>query len=351
MSSAASFTKNILQWYKKNARALPWRQTRDPYKIWISEIMLQQTTVAAVIPYYQRWVAHFPTVKDVAKTPVQKILKIWQGLGYYSRARNIHKSAQLILAEHKGRIPKDPQVLKRLPGFGPYTVGAVLSIAYDLRQPIVDANVRRVAMRQMAIEGLADTSQDKKILEFLDDVMPAKGNNIFNQALMELGALVCRNREPLCMLCPVRQNCRAYAQGLQEIIPIPKKRVIKDVNAVVGIIKHQNKYFIQRRPSKGLFADLWEFPGGKIEKGESPEQALRREIREEVGAAVESAEFLFKVNQFYTQFRANLQVWTCEITGPKNIPLNDGRKWVSAKDFAKYPMPSGSAKIVDKLLG
>ncbi len=313
--------------------------------------MLQQTTVAAVIPYYARWIVQFPAVKNVAHAPLQKILKTWQGLGYYSRARNIHRSAQIILSEYRGKIPQDPLLLRKLPGLGPYTVGAVLSIAYDQRQPIVDANVRRVVMRQSAVEGLADTSQDKKILEFLDDVMPAKGNNIFNQALMELGALVCRNREPLCMICPVRQSCKAYAQGLQELIPVPKKRVIKEVNAVVGIIKHQNRYFIQRRPSEGLFADLWEFPGGKIDPGESPEQALRREIHEEVGVAIKSANFLFTVNQFYTQFRANLQVWACETDSPKAISVNDVRKWVSAKDFSKYPMPSGSAKIVDRLLG
>ena len=235
------FTKNLLSWYKKSARELPWRKTSDPYKIWISEIMLQQTTVAAVIPYYERWIVQFPTVQTVAEAPLQTILKTWQGLGYYSRARNIHKSAQVILSEHESIIPKDPQVLRKLSGFGPYTVGAVLSIAYDVRHPIIDANVRRVVMRQLAIAGLADTSQDKKILTFLDTVMPQKGNNIFNQALMELGALICRAREPLCMICPVRKTCSAYAKGLQEIIPIPKKREIKNVNVVIGIIKYKNK--------------------------------------------------------------------------------------------------------------
>ena len=312
--------------------------------------MLQQTTVAAVIPYYERWIKQFPTVESVAEAPLQKILKAWQGLGYYSRARNIHRSAAMILSEHQGKIPQDPQVLRKLPGFGPYTVGAVLSIAYDLRQPIIDANVRRVVMRQQGTEGFADTSQDKNIFLFLDDVMPKKRNDIFNQALMELGALVCRNREPLCIICPVRQNCEAYRKGLQEIIPVPKKREIKDVNAVIGIIKHRGKYLIQRRPSKGLFADLWEFPGGKIEKGESPEEALRREVKEEVGADIGAANFLFTVNQFYTQFRANLQVWACDAVRPEKILVSDVRRWVPAKDFSKYPMPSGSAKIVDKLL-
>ncbi len=343
-----SFSRSLLVWFKKNARDLPWRRTKDPYKIWISEVMLQQTTVNAVIPYYERWVKEFPSVQAVARAPIQRILKSWQGLGYYSRARNLHRAAKTICGEFGGRIPADAEALRTLPGFGPYTVGAVLSIAFNQRQPIIDANVRRVMMRQFALHGHADTSQDKKILEFLDRVMPHANLNLFNQALMELGALVCRNREPLCIVCPVRGSCQAYAKGLQEVIPEVKKKVLQDVSVVIALIEKNGKYFIQKRPPRGLFADLWEFPGGKIEPGESPQGALARELREELSVEMEEGRPLFRVKQFYTQFRADLHVWQCLL---RSSPKTDStHKWVRPSEFSRYPMPSGSARIVDRLL-
>ena len=310
--------------------------------------MLQQTTVNAVIPYYERWLKIFPDIESVAKAPLPKILKVWQGLGYYQRAKNLQKSAQIMCQKYDGEIPGSAEELKELPGFGPYTVGAVLSIAFDQRQPIIDANVRRVVMRQQATEGYADSSQDSKILKFLGKVMPVKGNDIFNQSLMELGALICRNREPLCIVCPVRAQCLAYAKGLQEIIPILKERIIKDIDVVIALIKRDGMYLIQKRPSHGLFADLWEFPGGKIENGETAHQAVCREVQEELNAAVASAKHLFNVRQFYTQFRANLQVWDCQLSAYPKIGTT--RKWVRLAGLNKYPMPSGSAKILDRLL-
>ena len=334
-------------WYRRQARDLPWRETSDPYKIWISEIMLQQTTVNAVIPYYQKWIKEFPTVQHVAKAPLQKILRLWQGLGYYSRARNIHRSAKIICDFHEGTIPNKPEQLKKLPGFGPYTVGAVLSIAFDKRYPIVDANVRRVFMRILAVDGYADISQDPKILAYLDQVMPRRNLRTFNQALMELGALVCRNREPLCLLCPVKSHCLGYKKGIQEIIPRLKKRIIRDIEAAIGILKIKNKYFIQKRPAIGLLADLWEFPGGKINDNESPAQALRRELKEELNIDLKSSWHIMNVQHCYTQFRVNLHISMCK---PVSLPkLNRDRKWVSLRSLRKYPMPSGSTKIVDRL--
>ncbi len=341
------FTEPLMSWYKKNARDLPWRKTSDPYKIWISEIMLQQTTVNAVIPYYEQWMKIFPNIHSVAKAPLQKILRVWQGLGYYQRAKNIHKSSQIICKRYQGKIPQNAEALKQLPGFGPYTIGAVLSIAFDQPYPIVDANVRRVIMRQLALEGFADIAQDPEILNFLDHVMPLKNNRIFNQALMEMGALICRNKEPLCLICPIKGSCRAYEKGKQEIIPTPKKRIIQDIEAVIAIIEKDRKYFIQKRPSNGLLADLWEFPGGKVKKGETNEQALARELKEELGIELRSTQPMMDVQHFYTQFRVHLNVWHCQ---PKSYPQEDKiHKWVSLNDLIKYPMPSGSAKIVDRL--
>lgn len=344
----STFAKTLTVWYRKNARSLPWRRTKDPYMIWISEIMLQQTTVNAVIPYFEKWAKTFPTIEDLAKSPVQKVLAQWQGLGYYNRAKNLHRSAQLMVDGHGARIPSDPEVARKLPGFGPYTVGAVLSIAYDKKLPIIDANVRRVVMRLLSVEGEANTTQDKKVLGFLLEVLPDKNVGDFNQALMELGALVCRSKEPVCILCPVSKFCLAYKEGKQEIIPTPKKREIKDIDAVIAVIKNKGKYFIQQRPSKGLLADLWEFPGGKLEAGESHKEALIREMKEELAIMPKSMKHLFDVQHFYTQFRVKLSVWQFE---PRIVPQSDPtHKWIAPREFSKYPMPSGSAKIVEQLI-
>lgn len=344
---AKPFAPTLLLWYHKHKRNLPWRRTKDPYRIWVSEMMLQQTTVNAVIPYYERWFTSYPTVRHLAAADIEQVLKTWQGLGYYARARNLHKAAQHVVKEHGGVLPHDPVLVRALPGFGPYSTGAVLSIAYDLPLTIIDANVRRVTMRLLALEGHADTKQDKAVERFLKKVFPEKNAGDFNQALMELGAMVCRNKEPLCILCPVSKFCRAYAQGKQEIIPRPKKRVLKDISAVIAIIEKNGKYFIQKRPSKGLLAGLWEFPGGKVKKGESKSKALERELKEELGAALVSARHLFDVKHFYTQFRVNLAVFACRVDPwPKHDITH---KWLGWNMIHQYPMPSGSAKIVQKL--
>lgn len=343
----SSFAKKLTAWYRKNARDLPWRRTKDPYIIWISEIMLQQTTVAAVIPYFEKWLRTFPTVYHLARASLQKVLAEWQGLGYYNRARNLHRAAQMVVADHDGRLPADPEVVRKLPGFGPYTTGAVLSIAFDQKLPIIDANIRRVVMRILSIEGEADAKHDKLVLDYLLKVFPEKDIGDFNQGLMELGALVCRSKEPLCGQCPVSKFCRAYKEGKQEIIPSPKKRTITYVDAVIAIIEHEGKYFIQKRPSKGLLADLWEFPGGKIKKEESHRDALIREMKEELGVGVKSTKHLFEIKHFYTQFRVKLSVWEFV---PDKLPKSDNtHKWIDSKSFRMYPMPSGSAKIVDKI--
>ena len=337
----------LLHWYDKNKRDLPWRKTKNPYHIWVSEIMLQQTTVNAVIPYYERWIKTYPTVFDLAKAPLQKVLKSWQGLGYYNRAKNLHKASGIVASDYQGQLPDNPDLIRRLPGFGPYTTGSVLSIAYDKPVVIIDANVRRLVMRLLAIKAFADTKQDNLIEEFLLKVLPSKRAGDFNQALMEVGALVCRSREPLCNVCPLKKFCEAYALGIQEIIPTPKKKVIQDLHAVIAIIKKNGKYLIQKRPSHGLLADLWEFPGGKIEPGESELQTLAREIKEELGVELKSAKQCFYLKHFYTQFRVNLSVFFCQLQSYPSV--NARRKWIQKSDFDHYPMPSGSAKIVQKI--
>ncbi|MCB9757888.1 MAG: A/G-specific adenine glycosylase [Candidatus Omnitrophica bacterium] len=347
MSQNNVFAKLLMSWYRACARDLPWRRTKDPYRIWISEVMLQQTTVNAVIPFYQRWIRQFPNIQSVAQSSAQNILKAWQGLGYYSRARNIHATAKIIVKKFRGDFPSNKDILRSLPGFGPYTTGAVLSIAFDRREPIIDANVRRVIMRQLNSKGFADSVQDKKIFEFLDNVMPWRNMCIFNQALMELGALVCRSKNPRCLICPIRASCLAYKKGVVDIVPQPKVKAIKNVSAAIAVIRDKDKFFMQKRPAKGLFADLWEFPGGKIDSGETARQALVREVQEELSISIKIEKKLPNVIQFYTQFKATLFVWLCQ---PCAMPRTDKmHKWLKLSDLKHYPLSAGTAKIVENL--
>lgn len=340
------FRRRLLRWYRNHYRKLPWRETQDPYKIWVSEVMLQQTTVTAVLPYYNQWIKYFPNIKILSQSPLQKVLKAWQGLGYYQRAKNLHKASRIIKDKFKGQIPPDYDGLKKLPGFGPYTTAAVLSFAFDKPYPVVDANVRRVIMRLRSIRQRTSTG-DKALLPFLESHLPLKKSGHFNQALMELGALICRPKNPRCLLCPVTEFCKAYQEGEQEVIPPPKKRIYQKIEAVIGIIRKNGQILIQKRPSQGLLADLWEFPGGKRAEGESLEQALDREIKEELSAEVAQKNFLAKVHHAYTQFQVDLYAYECRL---KNEPrLNRRQRWVTLKDIRRYPVPSGSAKIINFL--
>ena len=340
--------RRLIDWYKAQRRELPWRETKDPYKIWVSEIMLQQTTVKAVVPHYKRWLKIFPDIKTLARAPLQKVLRAWQGLGYYQRAKNLHQASKMIVNHYQGQIPQNYEELIRLPGFGPYTTAAVLSFAFNKPYPVLDANVRRVLMRLQRIEGEADPKKDKILLKHLEPFLPQKNLGLFNQALMEIGSLVCKARNPLCLLCPIREYCKAYKTGEQEIIPRPRKRNYQKIEVVVGILRKNGHYLIQKRPATGLLAGLWEFPGGKRKRGETLSQAFRREIKEELGAEVKEEKFLIKVHHAYTQFQVTLYAYECSLRQEPKLKKNFHR-WVTLSGLGKYPFPSGSAKIVNYL--
>jgi A/G-specific adenine glycosylase len=225
--AACLLSRRLLGWFRGHRRALPWRTTRDPYRIWVSEVMLQQTTVQAVIPFYERWLRLFPDVKTLARASRQEVLRAWQGLGYYARARNLHDASRAVVREFAGRLPDDLGQLRSLPGLGPYTAAAVASIAFDRPCPVLDANVRRVVMRLENIAPRDGPRTDRIILDFLAPRLPSRGAGDFNQAVMELGALVCKPRNPLCLLCPLRPSCRAAKAGRQELIPPPRKSATK----------------------------------------------------------------------------------------------------------------------------
>jgi A/G-specific adenine glycosylase len=310
--------------------------------------MLQQTTVPAVIPYFERWLEVFPDVRGLARAPLRKVLREWQGLGYYQRARNLHQTAKLVVREHGGKLPDDEEVLRRMPGFGPYTTAAVLSLAFGRPRPVVDANVRRVLMRILGIHGRAEPRVDRELHAFLDKVLPASAPGDFNQAMMELGALVCRSRSPQCLACPVRRSCRAAREGTQETIPLAKRVAVEKIEVVVAVIEKDGRVLLQERPAGGLLAGLWEFPGGKVEPGEGLTAALRREIREELGAEIDNIRRLTTVRHAYTRFEATLHAYRCRISGA-GFKAGRRRRWVTLKDIGRYPLPSGSVKIVDFL--
>jgi len=312
--------------------------------------MLQQTTVPAVIPYYRRWLKVFPDMRSLARAPLGKVLREWQGLGYYQRARNLREAARRIVRDHGGRIPDEEAALRRLPGFGPYTTAAVLSLVYGRPLPVIDANVRRVLMRVLGLRGTAEASVDKKLGAFLKTVFVKDSPGDFNQALMELGALLCRNRDPQCLACPLRAFCRAAREGTQEIIPRPRKLRHERIEAVVAVVEQDGRILIQRRPDRGLLAGLWEFPGGKVESGEGLIAALRREVREELGIEIKGVRRLTTVRHAYTRFRVTLHAFACAAVDP-DFKTGPRRRWVTLSSIRGYPLPSGSVKIVEFLAG
>lgn len=343
------FSKSLINWYRDHHRNLPWRKTKDPYKILVSEVMLQQTGVKTVIPYYRRWLKLFPDIRSLSLSSQQSVLRAWQGLGYYQRAKNLHAAAKIIHKKYDGKVPDDYETLTSLPGIGPYTTAAVLSLAYDKSYPVIDANIRRILMRLKRHKDKPDPKHDKKLMLFIRPYFPKNGMGEFNQALMELGATVCTPKNPACLKCPIIYFCSSYQKGEQEIIPVPKKKFSKKIEAVVGVIRKEDTFLIQKRPASGLLADLWEFPGGKRRPNETIIETLHREIKEELNRDVTGERYLTTVNHAYTHFRVKLHAYECFLSDYPSTKNNKKIKWVSLKDMESYPFPSGSVKIIKHL--
>ena len=276
--------QRLLEWFSKKKRKLPWRESRDMYLVWVSEVMLQQTQVATVVPYFERFIERFPTVYDLAASTEQAVLKVWEGMGYYSRARNLHQATQVVVDKYSGNIPADVKNFKSLPGVGPYISAAVLSISRGIPIPVVDGNVLRVFTRFMGIRSdIRKSSTRKKINDVLVKIIPHDKPGDFNQALMELGAMVCKPGEPRCPDCPIKGYCYAFIRGEMSRFPykspFPK---VPEYRVSVGVIVKKNRFYVQKRPSRGHLGGLWEFPGGKGKEEETPEETLLRECGEEL---------------------------------------------------------------------
>ncbi|MGV0026071.1 A/G-specific adenine glycosylase [Phormidesmis priestleyi] len=350
--------RSLLTWYARSGRDLPWRKTRDPYAIWVSEIMLQQTQVKTVIPYYDRWLAQFPTIASLASADLQQVLKAWEGLGYYARARNLHQAAQKIVENHKGTFPLDPTAVLALPGIGRTTAGGILSAAFNQPIAILDGNVKRVLARLLALE-VPPSKALPKLWNLSEKLIDPDHARDFNQAIMDLGATVCTLHNPACLICPWRSlrvtrkgsHCQAYNLEMQSQVPMSEARApIPHKEIGVAVIWNNQQILIDRRKSDGLLGGLWEFPGGKVEPGETIEACIQREIQEELGIEIEVGDRLIVVDHTYTHFKVRLNVHHCRyVRGEPQAIACDEVRWVELSDLDQYPFPKANLQIIQAL--
>jgi A/G-specific adenine glycosylase len=331
----------LLEWYEANARDLPWRRTRDPYAIWISEIMLQQTRVEAVIPYYARWMHRFPDLRSLARASQQEVLALWEGLGYYARVRQLHHAAKEVAARHGGRLPSTRDELSRLPGIGRYTAAAIAAIAFGADDIALDGNLRRVLSRVFDLdEDPRSPRGEHKLRRLASAALPHGDAAAFNQALMDLGAVICTPRSPQCGRCPVAWGCLALARGRVDERPVrAARRVVPHHEVAAAVIRRKGKVLIARRPEGKLLGGLWEFPGGKREEGESLKACLRRELREELGIAARVGREAAAFEHAYTHFRVTVHAFECAIRRGEPRPLEASEvRWVAPLRLPSFPM-------------
>jgi A/G-specific adenine glycosylase len=344
-----SVRRALLAWYARHKRDLPWRRTRDPYAIWLSETMLQQTRVETVIPYYERFLARFPSVRALADAEPDDVTQLWSGLGYYSRARNLHAAARKIASEHDGVLPSEVDALRALPGVGRYTAGAVASIAFDRPAPIVDGNVARVLARLLDLrEDVTAPPSRKRLWEEAEALARGPQPGELNQALMELGALICTPRAPKCLLCPLREPCRARASGDPEALPVKKKAPpARRIAGVAALIARRDALLAVRRPPAGLLGGLWDLPGGELAAGEPDSDALERALREKLGLALAGVARLGVVHHQFTHRTLALHVFRAEAKPGRVMRRGyDAHRWVTRDAFARLGLSAVARKAL-----
>jgi A/G-specific adenine glycosylase len=349
MKPQNNISQRILKWYEHNQRDLPWRDTKDPYFILVSEMMLQQTQVDTVIPYYHRFITQFPTLETLARASRREVLKAWENLGYYARARHLHLAAKEVTERMGGAIPDNEEELVSLPGIGSYTAAAVLSIAFGRRVPAVDGNVRRVLCRLFAIRSpLEEAKTRKRIHKLAANLVPVKAS-LFNQGIMDLGATICTPRNPACLRCPVHKSCLAYEKGLQETLPVTRKRgPLPHKQMTAGILCNtHDKLLIVQRPAKGLLGGLWKFPGGERDTGTSLQKSLEKVIQMELGIEVRVGEKIAAVKHTYTHFRITLHAFRCTLRGGAPKALNcHSWQWSDPRNFDDFPFSKVERKVM-----
>jgi len=340
-------SSRLLNWYNKNKRTLPWRGHPDPYAVWVSEIMLQQTRVETVIPYFEKWMKLFPSVKALAKASEQDVLNVWEGLGYYSRARNLHKAAKIVAETYKGKLPGDLDVLIKLPGIGRYTVGAIASIAFGMDEPALDGNLKRVYARLFDISAPIDSTEGEAILwKLAKDNLPRGKAGDFNQALMDLGATICIPKRPRCLICPLMKECKALEKGTQEIRPVkkPKKDVPHYIHAA-GVIIEKGKVLLFQRPPNGLLGGMWEFPNGRVDN--DPAKGVVKTLKVGYNLKVQRKEALGIFQHAYTHFKVTVHVFECNLLLTSN---DKNLRWILLKELEKYPMGKVDRQIANAIV-
>jgi A/G-specific adenine glycosylase len=348
----------LLNWYKQNKRPLPWRVPGlSPYAVWVSEIMLQQTRVETVIPYYEKWMRTFPTVQALAQAPERAVLNAWEGLGYYSRARNFHKAAKMVMAQYRGQLPRDLDELRKLPGIGRYTAGALASIIFGMDEPALDGNLKRVYARLFDVGEPVDSPAGEKILwELAKENLPGGRAADFNQALMDLGSMICLPKNPRCLLCPMMAKCQSRQNGTQEVRPVkrPKKDVPQYVHAAAVIVSRSvtptyKKVLLAQRPSTGLLGGMWEFPNGRVDAARNPAREVAKVIKSgySLRLRVKRNVPLGIFHHAYTHFKVTVHAFLCEPSSEDFKTKN--QKWVAVKDLDKYPMGKIDRQIANAL--
>ena len=331
-------SSRLLNWYRNNKRTLPWRGSPDPYAVWVSEIMLQQTRVETVIPYFQKWMRLFPNIRALANASEHGVLNTWEGLGYYSRARNLHKAAKIVADQYDGVLPRDLDALRKLPGIGRYTLGAIASIAFGMDVPALDGNIKRVYARLFDIsEPVDSTVGEKNLWQLADKQLPKGQAGDYNQALMDLGATICLPKNPRCLICPLMKICKARVNGTQNQRPVmsPKKIVPEYIHAA-GVIVSRARVLLAQRPSKGLLAGMWEFPNGRVNG--DPAKGLAKALKTGYNLKLQAnrnKKVLTTVQHAYSHFKVKVHAFQCDL---QSMPPNGSLKWVPLKELDDYPM-------------
>lgn len=341
----------LLAWWDEGHADLPWRRTHDPYHIWVSEIMLQQTQIVTVIPYYERWIGRFPTIESLAQAPLDDVLKMWEGLGYYSRARNLHTAAQTVVNEFNGEMPRTVEGLMGLKGIGRYTAGAIASIAFNQSTPVLDGNVIRVLSRLTDLpDDTTQTATKKALWQLAEQLVPLTRAGDYNQALMELGQRICQPANPTCHICPIAEHCLARLNGTQLDRPVrpPRKRT-PHYNVVAAVVyREDGRILLVQRPLNGLLGGLWGFPHGKQEEGEPQVESLKRVLDEAYGVGIEPHHAITQVKHAYTHFRITLHVFHATHQ-TSDIPSPINHAWVTLSEFDNFAFALTDRKIIEHL--
>lgn len=337
----------LLAWYRRSRRDLPWRRTSNPYRIWLSEVLLQQTRIETALPYYKRFVETFPNVRTLAKAPLRRVLALWEGLGYYTRARNLHAAAKTVVRERNGRLPASAAEWQALPGVGRYTANAIASIALGERVPVVDGNVKRVIARLFRIDApIEGPTATRQVWALAEQLVPKSAPGDFNQALMELGGRACTPRRPECRLCPLRRRCAARASGVQAKLPAHRpRRPVPKIAAVAAAIRRNGRILLTRRPPEGLLGGLWTLPGAEMSPGRSRADTLRGAVTP-LGIEIEILERIAVVRHEFTHRSLQLHVYRCERRAGE-LRRSDGcARWVRWERLGDYPCATVDRKVL-----